>query len=70
MRFAEALLELSYRFDPSALSSGAEVVDYERRRERLRRRRPINPLPDASLETIDDVNGFDEASGGCVICHK
>ena len=45
-------------------------VDYERRRERIRRRRPINPLSDVSVETIDDVYGVDEASGGCVICHK
>lgn len=44
--------------------------DYDRRRERLARRRPINPLADASVETIDDVYGIDEAAGGCVICHK
>lgn len=69
MRFAKAVSELSYPFDPSAVSSGAEAVDYERRRER-RRRRPITPLSDESLEMIDDVYGVDEASGGCVICPK
>jgi hypothetical protein len=65
LRFAKALSELSYPFDPSAVSSGAEAVDYERRR-----RRPITPLSDESLEMIDDVYGVDEASGGCVICPK
>jgi 3'-phosphoadenosine 5'-phosphosulfate sulfotransferase (PAPS reductase)/FAD synthetase len=44
--------------------------DYERRRERLARRRPVNPLADASVDTVDDVYGIDEAAGGCVICHK
>jgi 3'-phosphoadenosine 5'-phosphosulfate sulfotransferase (PAPS reductase)/FAD synthetase len=45
-------------------------ADYEKRRERLRRRRPGNPLSGKSDETIDDVYGIDEAAGGCVICHK
>lgn len=45
-------------------------ADYEKRRERLRRNRPINPLSGRSLETVDDVYGINEASGGCVICHK
>jgi 3'-phosphoadenosine 5'-phosphosulfate sulfotransferase (PAPS reductase)/FAD synthetase len=45
-------------------------LDYERRRERLRQRRPANPLADADAATIDDVYGIDEAAGGCVICHK
>ena len=45
-------------------------ADYEARRERLRRKRPVNPLSGRSPETIDDVYGIDEASGGCVICHK
>ncbi|MBY5841272.1 phosphoadenosine phosphosulfate reductase family protein [Rhizobium leguminosarum] len=44
--------------------------DYERRRERLRRNRPVNPLADPQFETVDDVYGIDEAAGGCVICHK
>ncbi|MDX0967322.1 phosphoadenosine phosphosulfate reductase family protein [Sinorhizobium medicae] len=45
-------------------------ADYERRRERLRRSRPRNPLADPQFETVDDVYGIDEAAGGCVICHK
>lgn len=45
-------------------------LDYERRRERLRKRRPVNPLADTDTDTIDDVYGIDEAAGGCVICHK
>lgn len=44
--------------------------DYERRRERLRRNRRINPLSARTNESIDDVYGVDEADGGCVICHK
>lgn len=45
--------------------------DYERRRERLRKRRPVNPLSGRlPEETIDDVYGVDEVEGGCVICHK
>lgn len=45
-------------------------ADYEKRRERLRRNRRVNPLSARSSETIDDIYGIDEASGGCVICHK
>ena len=45
-------------------------IDYEKRRDRLRQRRRINPLSANTSETIDDVYGIDEASGGCVICHK
>lgn len=45
-------------------------ADYERRRERLRRSRPRNPLADPNCDTVDDVYGIDEAAGGCVICHK
>jgi 3'-phosphoadenosine 5'-phosphosulfate sulfotransferase (PAPS reductase)/FAD synthetase len=45
-------------------------ADYETRRERLRRKRPLNPLSARPPETIDDIYGIDEASGGCVICHK
>ncbi|MGN8171686.1 phosphoadenosine phosphosulfate reductase family protein [Agrobacterium sp. 22117] len=44
-------------------------ADYERRRERLRKNRPRNPLADP-CETVDDIYGIDEAAGGCVICHK
>lgn len=45
-------------------------ADYERRRERLRRARPTNPLAVVVPDTVDDVYGIDEAAGGCVICHK
>lgn len=45
-------------------------ADYEKRRERLRRSRRRNPLSAHGPETVDDVYGIDEASGGCVICHK
>jgi hypothetical protein len=45
-------------------------ADYEKRLERLRRKRPANPLSGRSTDTIDDVYGIDEAAGGCVICHK
>lgn len=45
-------------------------ADYEARCERLRRRRPANPLSGRSPDTIDDIYGIDEAAGGCIICHK
>lgn len=45
-------------------------MDYEKRRERLRRNRRVNPLSANSGETIDDVYGIDEESSSCVICHK
>jgi len=45
-------------------------ADYEKRRERLRRNRRINPLSANTAETIDDVYGIDEGSSSCVICHK
>jgi hypothetical protein len=45
-------------------------ADYERRRDRLRKRRPVNPLAATPTDSIDDVYGVDEAAGGCVICHK
>jgi len=49
----------------------AEIkTDYEKRRERLRRNRRINPLSANTAETIDDVYGIDEGSSSCVICHK
>lgn len=44
--------------------------DYDKRRERLRLARPANPLSGRSSDSIDDVYGIDEASGGCVVCHK
>lgn len=45
-------------------------ADFEKRRERLRRSRKINPLSSRTNESVDEVYGIDEASGGCVICHK
>lgn len=45
-------------------------ADYEKRRERLRRSRKANPLSAGAPESVDEVYGIDEASGGCVICHK
>ena len=45
-------------------------ADYEKRRERLRKSRPVNPLSGRTTDTIDDVYGIDEAAGGCVVCHK
>ena len=45
-------------------------IDYDKRRERLRRNRRVNPLSARTAETVDDVYGIDEAEGGCVICHK
>ncbi|PRA78354.1 hypothetical protein CQ054_22275 [Ochrobactrum sp. MYb29] len=44
--------------------------DYEKRRERLRRSRKVNPLSGRSPDTIDDVYGLDESASSCVICHK
>jgi hypothetical protein len=45
-------------------------ADYQKRRERLLRRRKINPLSARTQETVDDVYGIDEAEGGCIVCHK
>lgn len=45
-------------------------ADYEKRLERLRRSRRRNPLSARGPETVDEVYGIDEASGGCVVCHK
>lgn len=45
-------------------------ADYEKRLERLRHSRRRNPLSAGGPETVDDVYGIDEASGGCVVCHK
>ncbi|MGR6467416.1 phosphoadenosine phosphosulfate reductase family protein [Rhizobium sp. PAMB 3182] len=44
--------------------------DYEKRRERLRRSRRINPLSGRTAETVDDIYGLDEATSSCVVCHK
>jgi hypothetical protein len=45
-------------------------ADFEKRRERLRRNRKVNPLSALGGETVDDVYGIDEAASGCIICHK
>lgn len=45
-------------------------ADYEKRRERLRKNRRLNPLSANTPESIDDLYGIDEGSGSCVICHK
>jgi len=44
--------------------------EFEQRRVRLLARRRVNPLASNQVPTIDDVYGIDEASAGCVICHK
>ncbi|MFT8370416.1 MAG: phosphoadenosine phosphosulfate reductase family protein [Acetobacter sp.] len=45
--------------------------DYRKRLERLRSRRPQNPLSTRPVnESIDDIYGVEEAEGGCIICHK
>ncbi|WP_295187799.1 phosphoadenosine phosphosulfate reductase family protein [uncultured Brevundimonas sp.] len=46
-------------------------LDFNKRQERFRAKRPRNPLASAAGEpTIDDIFGLDEASSSCVICHK
>ncbi|MFK4259201.1 phosphoadenosine phosphosulfate reductase family protein [Agrobacterium tumefaciens] len=45
-------------------------ADYEERRNRLLSRRRSNPLAGNAPVSIDDIYGIDEASAGCVICHK
>ncbi|MEJ6784008.1 phosphoadenosine phosphosulfate reductase family protein [Aminobacter sp. Piv2-1] len=56
------------------LSAPARVEEIERefeqRRARLLARRRVNPLAGNQMPTVDDVYGIDEASAGCVICHK
>lgn len=45
--------------------------DYRKRLERLRSRRPHNPLSTRPVnESIDDIYGVEEGEGGCIICHK
>lgn len=47
------------------------VEDFERRRERDRCNRPVNPLrPGQGIVDIDDLFGDDEGGGACVVCHK
>ena len=44
--------------------------DYEKRVERLKRRRRQNPLREGLEPSVDDVYGLDEAESACLICHK
>ncbi|BBE74920.1 phosphoadenosine phosphosulfate reductase family protein [Oharaeibacter diazotrophicus] len=44
--------------------------EHEARRARLLARRPVNPLAGNLAPTIDELYGIDEASAGCVVCHK
>lgn len=51
----------------------AEIkAEYENRRERMRKRIPVNPLRPVKTcpEDIDDVYGMDEGNGSCAVCHK
>jgi len=47
-------------------------AEYEIRRERMRKRIPVNPLRPvkACPEDIDDVYGVDEGNSSCAVCHK
>lgn len=46
-------------------------IDFQKRQERFLARRPRNPLASKTVEpSIDDIFGIEEASAGCVICHK
>lgn len=44
--------------------------EFEQRRARLLARRRVNPLAGDKGLTVDDYYGIDEASAGCVVCHK
>lgn len=44
--------------------------EFEERRARLLARRRVNPLAGDRTLTNDDFYGIDEASAGCVVCHK
>ncbi len=51
----------------------AEIeAEYERRRARMRKAIPINPLRPVKVcpEDIDDVYGVDEGNGSCAVCHE
>ena len=48
----------------------AVELEFEQRRARLLARRRVNPLAGDKSLTVDDYYGIDEASAGCVICHK
>lgn len=46
------------------------VRDYEERKVREERRRPVNPLRPELPPDLDDLYGCDEGNGACVVCHK
>lgn len=48
----------------------AVEFEFEQRRARLLARRRVNPLAGDKTLTVDDYYGIDEASAGCVVCHK
>lgn len=48
----------------------AVELEFEQRRARLLARRRANPLAGDKTLTVDDYYGIDEASAGCVVCHK
>lgn len=45
-------------------------AEFDQRRQRLLAKRKRNPLAGDQPLTIDDYYGIDEASAGCVVCHK
>ena len=45
-------------------------ADYEKRLERLNKKRRLNPLRAGMSESIDEVYGINESESGCLICHK
>lgn len=48
----------------------AVELEFQQRRARLLARRRVNPLAGDKGLTVDDYYGIDEASAGCVVCHK
>lgn len=46
------------------------VRDYEVRKERELKNRPVNPLRVTLELDNDDIYGCDDGNGACVICHK
>ncbi len=44
--------------------------EFEARRQRQQAKRKVNPLAGDVPPSIDELYGIDEASGGCVVCHK
>lgn len=47
------------------------IWDYEKRKQRDLKKRPVNPLrPIELIEDIDDLFGEDEGGGACLVCHK